>query len=93
MGAHRRYRGRPRRPTTPVDAVWHAVLQHTEVYAAACEQIAGGFVHHRPILTEAMRDGTAITYTLAALHDTGYKVDMEFWEGEAESCCPPNPGR
>ncbi len=78
-------------PTAPVDAVWHAVLQNSEPYSAACDQIAGHFVHHRPILTEAMLDGTAITYTLAALHDTGYLVDMEFWAGEAESCCPPNP--
>ena len=78
-------------PTRPVDAVWHAALQITEPYAAACKEIAGHYVHHRPILTEAMQDGTAITYTLAALHDTGYRVDMEFWGGEAESCCPPNP--
>ncbi|MER7166218.1 hypothetical protein ABT336_09140 [Micromonospora sp. NPDC000207] len=78
-------------PTHPVDAVWHAALQISEPYTAACEEIAGHYVHHRPILTEAMRDGTAITYTLAALQDTGYRVDMEFWTGEAESCCPPNP--
>ncbi|MEU1687876.1 hypothetical protein [Micromonospora sp. NPDC005707] len=78
-------------PTRPVDAVWHAALQISEPYTAACDQIAGGYVHHRPILTEAMQDGTAIAYTLAALHDTGYRVDMEFWGGEAESCCPPNP--
>lgn len=76
-------------PTLPVDAVWHSVLQHTVPYAAACEQIAGGFVHHIPILTEGMMDGTAVTFTLAALHATGYRVDMEFWHGEAESCCPP----
>ncbi|MFI7252581.1 MULTISPECIES: glycine-rich domain-containing protein [Micromonospora] len=78
-------------PTRAVDAVWHALLQISEPYTAACHQIAGHYVHHRPILTEAMRDGTAITYTLAALHDTGYQIDMEFWGGEAESCCPPNP--
>ncbi|MDH6464152.1 hypothetical protein M2302_004349 [Micromonospora sp. A200] len=78
-------------PTRPVDAVWHAALQISEPYTAACREIAGHYVHHRPILTEAMQDGTAITYTLAALHDTGYRVDMEFWGGQAESCCPPNP--
>jgi hypothetical protein len=78
-------------PTRPVDAVWHSALQISEPYTAACEQIAGGYVHHRPILTEAMQDGTAMTYTLAALHATGYHVDLEFWNAEAESCCPPNP--
>ncbi|WKU04207.1 hypothetical protein [Micromonospora sp. HUAS LYJ1] len=76
-------------PTLPVDAVWHSVLQHTVPYAAACEQIAGGFVHHIPSRTEGMMDGTAVTFTLTALHATGYRVDMEFWHGEAESCCPP----
>ncbi|MDP9798945.1 hypothetical protein J2S43_007457 [Catenuloplanes nepalensis] len=76
-----------------VVAVRHAVLQHTEAYRAACEQIAGGFVDHRPILTEAMQDGTSMAYALAALHGTGYRVDLEFWDGEAESCCPPNQGR
>jgi hypothetical protein len=79
-------------PTAPVDAVWHACLQNTEPYAAACDAIAGGFVHHRPILTEAMQDGTAKQYTMRALAETGYAVDMEFWDGDAESCCPPNPG-
>ncbi|WP_431881734.1 hypothetical protein [Micromonospora chalcea] len=79
-------------PTRPVDAVWHAALQHTVPYLAACDQIAGGYVHHIPILTEGMQDGSAMTFTLTALHATGYRVDMEFWGGlEAESCCPPNP--
>lgn len=78
-------------PTRPVDAVWHAALQISEPYTAACQQIAGGYVHHRPILTRAMQDGTAMTHTLAALHATGLHVDMEFWAGEAESCCPPDP--
>jgi hypothetical protein len=49
-------------------------------------------VHHRPILTEAMQDGTAMNYTRTALAATGYFIDPEFWNGEAESCCPPNPG-
>ena len=39
-----------------------------------------------------MANGTAKKYTLKALARTGYAVDMEFWAGEAESCCPPNPG-
>ncbi|MGK5680146.1 hypothetical protein [Actinoplanes sp. URMC 104] len=79
-------------PTAPVDAVWHACLQNTEPYAAACQQVAGGFVHHRPILTKAMQDGTAKRYTMKALAGTGYAIDLAFWDGEAESCCPPNPG-
>ena len=78
-------------PTEPVDAAWHAALQITEPYAEACQQIAGRFIHHRPIITGEMLDGTAIEYTRKALEVTGYYVDPEFWNGEAESCCPPNP--
>ena len=78
-------------PTTTVDAVWHAALQSSEPYLAACEAIAGEYVHHRPVLTEAMRNGTAKEYTMKALAATGYAIDMEFWDGAAESCCPPNP--
>ncbi|MFF0255942.1 hypothetical protein ACFYPW_25980 [Micromonospora zamorensis] len=77
--------------TQPVDAVWHAVLQIIEPNTAASKETAGHYVHHRPILTEAMQDGTVITYAHAALHETSYRVDMKFWGGEAQSCCPPNP--
>ncbi|MCO1597656.1 hypothetical protein M8C17_21120 [Micromonospora sp. RHAY321] len=79
-------------PTEPVDAAWHVSLQHTEPYHAACQQIAGGFVHHVPILTEGMADGSSMEYTRQALKTTGYYIDPEFWDGEAKSCCPPNPG-
>jgi hypothetical protein len=64
------------------------VLRAHELYAEACRQIAGEFAHHRPILTEAVRDGTAKRYTMRAPAVTGY----EFGDGEAESCCPPHPG-
>ena len=67
-------------------------LQHTEPYQAACEQIAGDFVHHVPIPTEGMADGSSMEYTRQALKATGYYIDPEFWDGEAKSCCPPNPG-
>lgn len=79
-------------PTEPVDAAWHAALQHTEPYTAACQQIAGHFVHHVPILTEGMADGSSLEYTCQALKATGYYIDPEFWDGAANSCCPPNPG-
>ena len=79
-------------PTEPVDAAWHVSLQHTEPYQAACQQIGGEFVHHVPILTEGMADGSSMEYTRQALKATGYYIDPEFWDGEAKSCCPPNPG-
>ncbi|GAA1582788.1 hypothetical protein [Actinoplanes couchii] len=73
--------GRPYRvvPTRPVDAAWHTSLQHTEPYAAAGEQVAGCFVHHVPVLTDGMANGSSIEYTRQALKATGYYVDPEFW--------------
>ncbi|MFG3685436.1 hypothetical protein [Micromonospora sp. NPDC047740] len=40
-------------PTRPVDAVWHPAIQISEPCIAACMEIAGHYVHHRSILTEA----------------------------------------
>lgn len=53
-------------------------LQHTEPYLAACEQFTGGFVHHIPIITEGIADGSSIEYTRQALKATGYHIDPEF---------------
>ncbi|MCW2890367.1 MAG: hypothetical protein JWL58_7229 [Streptosporangiaceae bacterium] len=75
-------------PDVTVDPGWHDFLEHTEDYAAFCLDIAGGFIHHRPVLTEEMRSGHALEHTLPALHATGYEVDLEFWS-TATSCCPP----
>jgi hypothetical protein len=75
-------------PDVTVDAGWHDFLEHTEDYAAFCMDVAGEFIHHRPVLTEEMRSGHALEHTLPALHATGYLVDLEFWS-TATSCCPP----
>lgn len=76
-------------PDMSVDAGWHDFLQHTEDYAAFCDSLGVEFIHHRPVVTEEMRNGVAMERTLAALHATGYRVDMEFWTN-ATSCCPPD---
>lgn len=57
-------------------------------YTEFCEKLASEYIHHRPVLTEEMRNGHAMHHTLSALHATGYRVDMEFWS-TSESCCPP----
>ena len=49
-------------------------------------------MHAVPVLTEGMADGSSMEYTRQALMATGYYIDPEFWDGEAKSCCPPNPG-
>ena len=37
-------------PTRDIDAFWHAHILDTRKYAADCERIFGGFVHHYPYL-------------------------------------------
>ncbi|MBO3736730.1 hypothetical protein [Actinoplanes flavus] len=44
------------------------------------------------ILAEGMADGSPMECTRQALRATGYYIDPEFWDGEAKTCCPPNPG-
>ncbi|RZU48484.1 hypothetical protein EV385_0201 [Krasilnikovia cinnamomea] len=44
-----------------------------EPYTSARQEIAGPYLHHRLILTEAMPDGTAVPYTQSALQATGFR--------------------
>ena len=37
-------------PTRDIDAFWHAHILDTRKYAADCERVFGGFVHHDPNL-------------------------------------------
>ena len=37
-------------PTRDIDAFWHAHILDTRKYAADCERVFGGFVHHYPYL-------------------------------------------
>ncbi|MEU6037256.1 hypothetical protein ABZ801_17800 [Actinomadura sp. NPDC047616] len=77
-------------PTPPVDEAWHLSLQRTEVYLPMSWLFAGSFMHHRPVMDDDIRSGTALARTIPKLHETGYFVVPEFWEGEAgSSCCPP----
>jgi hypothetical protein len=56
--AVRRYRGflyltvagvvRNTCPTAQVDEIWHQHILNTKQYAADCERLAGGFIHHAP---------------------------------------------
>ncbi|MUN35393.1 hypothetical protein [Actinomadura litoris] len=78
-------------PTPPVDQAWHLSLQRTEVYVPMSYRFAESFIHHRPVMDDDIRSGTALARTIPRLHATGYYVDPEFWEGEAgASCCPPD---
>ncbi|WP_067471633.1 glycine-rich domain-containing protein [Actinomadura hibisca] len=71
---------RPRlSPTKAVDIGWHTFILHTADYAAFCDRIADGFIHHNPICTDDIRSGAALARTMEALESTGYPVDRELW--------------
>ena len=41
-------------PTPQVDAIWHELIIDTERYAKICQDVHGGFIHHRPLGPEAV---------------------------------------
>jgi hypothetical protein len=67
------------RPSKIVDLGWHALILHTEMYAALCAH-AGRFVHHRPESQETLRwSATTMAETVAAIQAAGYSIDGELW--------------
>lgn len=76
-------------PTVPVDPAWHAFMLRSQPYAAFCDEHAGRYIHHVPFQDEAILSGDTLETTIPALEATGYKVDLEFWHGERNPCCPP----
>lgn len=67
------------RPSKIVDLGWHALILHTEMYAALCAQ-AGRVVHHRPESQETLRwSATTMAETVAAIQAAGYSTDDELW--------------
>ncbi|MEV0734342.1 hypothetical protein [Polymorphospora sp. NPDC050346] len=94
----------PLSPSTLVDIGWHTFLLYTREYAAFCDRIAGGFIHHEP------EDGTewpavpvhepveARRITITAMRAAGYHVDLPLWNMKADctQChqgCHDSPAR
>ncbi|MFE2382798.1 glycine-rich domain-containing protein [Streptomyces misionensis] len=90
-------------PSKLVDYGWHAFILHTVDYAAFCQRVAGGFVHHVPTNGDDETPGAAQATrerTLAAITAAGYTVDEELWPDMAEcsqchawSTDSPNSGK
>ncbi|MGV9506331.1 glycine-rich domain-containing protein [Streptomyces tendae] len=80
-------RGQSLAPSELVDYGWHAFILHTVDYAAFCERVAGGFVHHVPTdEDDRMPGGAQATRerALAAITAAGYIVDEELWPDLAD---------
>ncbi|GAA2129725.1 glycine-rich domain-containing protein [Actinomadura napierensis] len=76
-------------PTVPVDPAWHAFMLRSQAYAAFCVEHAGQYIHHVPFQDEAILSGDTLEVTIPELRRTGYRIDLEFWHGERNPCCPP----
>jgi hypothetical protein len=69
-------------PSETVDIGWHTAILYTREYAAICDMLAGGFIHHVPDDGGTTGDGTRfdnISYTVACIREAGYHVDDELW--------------
>nr|MDT0666353.1 hypothetical protein [Micromonospora sp. DSM 115978] len=75
------------RPSTAIDAGWHAFLLHTRDYASFCARLAGRFIHHEPADGDSAPADT-LAQTVEALRATGYDVDGKMWPilASAASC-------
>lgn len=74
-----------------VDPGWHAFILHSEDYTRWCEENLGYYLHHVPPAPGVSHRGDEIARTLPALQATGYRVEVDHWQGAAYPCCPPNP--
>lgn len=69
-------------PSSTVDIGWHTVILYTRQYAALCDTLAGGFIHHVPDDDSEAGDGTQydrISRTVEHIRAAGYHVDEELW--------------
>jgi hypothetical protein len=81
--------GAPLAPSELVDIGWHTFILHTRAYAAFCERVAGGFIHHVP--TDDTNATTEVPSevrrrTVDAIHAAGYRVDLELWVPPGADC-------
>jgi hypothetical protein len=77
-------------PATIVDEVWHSFILDTEVYMAACNQIYGRYLHHKPrsnrAETVAESIGLPYRYTKDLLDHMFGAVVPQIWGPIAAGC-------
>lgn len=66
------YPGTPLVPTRDIDEVWHGHILDTRAYAADCELLFGGFLHHSP----AFGGGERVQLEIGFATTQGLWLDM-----------------
>lgn len=80
----------PLSPSMAVDIGWHTLILHTRDYAAFCEQVAAGFIHHVPHESEQDGEGdvqAVLDRSAKAIRKAGYRVDTELWSTLKAGTC------
>jgi hypothetical protein len=74
-------------PTERVDIGWHTFILYTRSYAAFCETLGGGYIHHEPNdLPGFPQDTPGPAATVAFMRLVGMKYDPVMWETSATDC-------
>lgn len=82
----------PLRPSSAVDAGWHAFLMYSRPYRAFCDQVAGRFIDHVPDddpTSSSTRDNTPmhdVASTMQAIAHAGFLVDPDLWPSGGAKC-------
>jgi hypothetical protein len=87
-----RYPGQTICPTGPIDEFWHAHILDTRAYAADCERLFGGMLHHFPYFglrgpddRQALEEAFAKSLELFIVH---FGIDPTAGDARARSCRP-----
>lgn len=79
-------------PTGPIDEFWHAHILDTRAYAADCELVFGGFLHHFPYFgmrgPEDRKNLEEAFESSRELFIRHFGVDPCIGETEARGCSP-----
>ncbi|MFE7331820.1 hypothetical protein ACFU8W_44415 [Streptomyces sp. NPDC057565] len=85
----------PMVPSDDVDLGLHALILHTNQYAALCERYAGRFLHHNPMPGEGARDPEKVAASARAMKAAGFMVFDDLWivDGTNLGQCDSDCGR
>lgn len=72
-------------PSKLVDLGWHQLILSTKDYAALCDRLGGGFIHHVPDDAPGGKPAPGgVGRTIKAIEAAGYVVDRDLWPLKAK---------
>ncbi|PJE95641.1 hypothetical protein CUT44_21980 [Streptomyces carminius] len=77
-------------PSLRVDEFWHRFVLRTKEYAAFCDALGAGFIHHVPEptgMSDPAKGRAVMKRTMDAIEAAGFTIDAEFWPGAGAADC------